>query len=114
MGRAFWITIAVALGLLAIGWTFKVAPAAADEMSDRARWFKELMVPGTDVSCCDISDGHPVEARFADGGWQVHWAGAWRPVPPAIVLRTVSIDRNAYLFVYHGAWRCFVPPNLGS
>jgi hypothetical protein len=108
--------LATALGLVA------ALPAYAhdadhpyDADSDRARWFKTLTVPGsTTAICCNIADGHQVEAKYEGHTWYAKWQGVWVSIPPNIVLKESSIDEDAYLFVYYGALRCFVPPDHGS
>jgi hypothetical protein len=86
---------------------------AYDENSERALWFKSLQVPGSAAICCNVADGHPVEAEQRDGVWYAKWQGEWIAIPAAIVLKDVSIDEWAYLFIYNGELRCFVPPNRG-
>ncbi|HVU80054.1 MAG TPA: hypothetical protein VHD37_01685 [Candidatus Paceibacterota bacterium] len=87
---------------------------AYDESSDRAEWFKSLKVPGSPTAiCCNIADGHAVQAEQRNGVWYAKWQGEWILIPSQIVLKDVSIDEWAYLFTYYGTLRCFVPPNRG-
>lgn len=112
------LALIIAIVVVAIAGVIRVVPALSGELTDRGRWFKSLTVPtgapGAGGLCCDISDGFPVEAENRGGLWFVNrHDDGWVPVPPEIVLKEVSIDEHAYLFIYNGNWRCFVPPLQG-
>ena len=97
-----------------------------DPNSEKSQWFNSLVVPEGNTYagrlCCDTSDGFPVESEFKnvpsddpDGSthWYAKYHDIWTKVPDSIVLKTYSIDSKAYLFVYQGQKRCFVPPVNG-
>ena len=89
-----------------------------DPNSERSKWFNSLVVPQNAPFggrlCCDTSDGFAVDAEQRGDQWYAKWKDDWVVVPANIVLKTVSIDEKAYLFVYQGQKRCFVPPLNGS
>jgi hypothetical protein len=76
---------------------------AAGHDPARADWFESLKRPGTDASCCNLTDCRRTEARqLADGSWRALVDGlhgpTWMDVPPAKVLeRPLSIDGEAYV-----------------
>jgi hypothetical protein len=87
---------------------------AHDPSTARGAWFKSLKQPGSDASCCDISDCRQTEANWRDGQWWAKVAGEWTPVPPSRELDKKSFDGEAYVcanrdfkIIY-----CFVRPNL--
>jgi hypothetical protein len=90
----------------------------------RSDWFKSLLQPGTEFSCCDISDCRRTEARWERGQWWAEIKGTWRPIPAtAVVNHPISIDGDAYVCASNiNDWRiridpviyCFVPPHFGS
>ena len=93
------------------------APGSEDHrvLSPHADWIHSLRRGG--VSCCDMSDGRPVEARIVGGVWQVRFrpgslAGApvgWVPVEDAAVLRVANPVGAPVAFWAGGRVLCFVP-----
>lgn len=86
---------------------------------DRKAWFKSLRMPGSGISCCDVSDCKQTDAVWQGGGW---WArsnvsGKVVAIPPAKVLQLPhSIDGEAYLCEGPASATifCFIPPSPGS
>jgi hypothetical protein len=72
------------LGLLA-GVAEANPPPDAD--MSLAPWFQSLKQPGTGMSCCSMADCRPADFRIQGGQYQAMIGGAWRPVPPEVVLR---------------------------
>lgn len=111
-----YLTVIVTmLGMAAVALVLMAWPAPAQ---DRGAWFKSLRMPGSGVSCCDISDCKQTDAQWQAGGW---WAVSRYhkklvPIPPAKVLqKPMSIDGEAYLCEGQaGTIFCFVPPSPGS
>lgn len=97
------------LGLVA----FPMSQAFAAE--DRGAWFKSLKQPGSNTSCCDISDCRRTTADWREGQWWAVVAGEWTPIPPTRELDKQSIDGDAYVcssptrHIY-----CFVRPDFGT
>lgn len=99
-----------------------IAAASGDQR--RLDWYDSLK-NGMDVQCCDRSDGHQLgddKVKLIGSQWFVFLDDMkkWAPVPPQAVIRTPSIDGQAYLFrmPYPSEWspdgiRCFVPPIPG-
>ena len=85
------------------------------EAQDRASWFKSLKQPGTEISCCDISDCKRAEANWRNGQWHAVVEGKWTPIPPEKELDKKSIDGDAYVCssptrrIY-----CFIKPDFGT
>ena len=96
-----------------------IAAASGDQR--RLEWYDSLK-NGQNVPCCDKNDGHQLaegKAKLVQGQWFVYLDDAkrWAPVPPMAIIKTPSIDGQAYLFrmPYPLAWspdgiRCFIPP----
>lgn len=84
---------------------------------DRASWFKGLKQPGTNASCCDISDCKATEAYW-QGGWFAKLPnGETTPIPDnKILMDKNSIDGKAYLCAgpTTGVVYCFVRPWMGG
>jgi len=106
----------------------RAGPAEREEaLSDpsRSEWFSSLKRPGTEVSCCDVSDCGRTQAKQMDDGlWQAMMrtvnGAAWAAIPPEIVLRNKpSPDGEAYLCQSEPISTrapklyCFIPPTPG-
>jgi len=110
-------SVAIAAAVLAL-----VLRAAADETADTNAWFKSLMQPGTNRSCCDIADCHRVQADWHDGTWWALIDDQWQRVEPSRVLKQDSIFADAVACTVKpvsniGAESlilCFVPPFNGT
>lgn len=84
-------------------------------LAPHAAWITGLRRGG--VSCCDLADGRPVEARSRGEGWQVRFRpgqleGApvdWVDVPAEAVIRGENPVGLPVAFWYGGQVRCFVP-----
>jgi hypothetical protein len=90
-----------------------VSFAAVAQAGDRHSWFEGLKMPGTAISCCDISDCRRTDADWRGGQWWATVNGMWTPIPPAKELTKRSIDGDAY--VCAGPNRtvyCFVRPDM--
>lgn len=89
-----------------------MAPAGV-HAEDRGAWFKSLMMPGSQVPCCDVSDCRRTDARFQEGQWWAIVRGQWMPIPMDRELRRESIDGDAYVCASSAEDRmifCFIPP----
>ena len=87
-------------------------PLRAEDL-DRAEWFKSLMMPGSQVPCCDISDCARTEAHWRDGQWWAKVRGLFVPIPRDRELNRQSIDGDAYVCASYAEDRmifCFIPP----
>lgn len=88
---------------------------------DRGAWFKGLKQPDTGLSCCSISDCHPVPSKFEKGQW---WALSrntkrFEPIPDEkVLIDKTSILHEAVLCEseYTQVFKpfCFVPLPSGS
>ncbi len=99
-------------------------PAWGHEFKDPARddWYSSLKNT-QNVMCCDKSDGHQWPDKWTreiGTQWFVYLNDKWVPVPPQAVIKTPSIDGQAYLFRMvipvdgsPDGIRCFVPPIPG-
>ena len=74
-----------------------VSSATVARAEDRHAWFKSLTMPGTTISCCDISDCRRTEADWHGGQWWATVDGQWTPIPPNKELSKRSIDGDAYV-----------------
>lgn len=96
----------------------------ADMLAPYGDWVRGLRNPASGVGCCSLSDCRAVEYRIAAGGAGYDAfldaaifpgaPGAWRPVPPEVVLRTANPTGSAV--ACWAAWRkesagffCFAP-----
>ena len=80
-------------------------------------WYRSLKQPGTGVSCCDISDCRPVEARTAGDHWQALIGDRWLDVPPEKVLKARDNPTGSAVACYiQGTqdvyWFCFLPSSM--
>lgn len=80
-------------------------------------WYKSLRQPGTGISCCDISDCRPVEARTSGEGWEFDASGRWVAVPSTKVIQNKPNPTGRAVACYVGAGDtvvlfCFVPPSM--
>lgn len=100
------------LGQTALIGLVVVAFATVARAEDRHAWFKSLTMPGTNASCCDISDCRQTKADWRAGQWWATVDGQWTPIPPDRELSKRSIDGEAYVcagpshYVY-----CFIKPD---
>lgn len=90
--------------------------ATSSRAEDRASWFKSLMQPDSDVSCCDVSDCKRTKAHWARGQWWAEVYGLEMPIPNSKVLDKKSIDGDAYVCAAPASRTiyCFVPPDFGA
>jgi hypothetical protein len=105
--------LAVAAGLaLGLSLTASAAPPPGVGPNDpMATWFRDLMRPDTNASCCDSSDCRRVNPRMTPTGWDARIGNAWLPVPPDRVLRQDNPAGEAVAcFVPSLGIICFVPP----
>jgi hypothetical protein len=96
------------------------------DAANRSAWFQSLRMPGTNASCCDVSDCQRTEADFRAGRWWAVVDKKWREIPHKSVLaHPTSIDGFAYVCAGSPTWGisgfgrdppiyCFVPPNWPS
>lgn len=109
-GAIFFLVAMVVIWLVcalmaAIASAPKARSAEAGEGHDpaRAAFFHGLKQPGTDISCCDISDCRKTRAEWKAGGWRAEvlmpdGSKAWTAIPPSkVLLKPPSIDGEAYL-----------------
>ena len=60
-------------------------PADADPAL--APWFRSLLVPGTSISCCSVTDCRPTEYRIEADHYEALIGGNWIVVPPDRILQ---------------------------
>lgn len=99
-----------------------IAAASGDQR--RLDWYDSFK-NGVDTACCDKNDGHQIaedKTKLVGTQWYVYLDDEknWAPVPPQAVIKTPSIDGQAYLFRMWSpvgwsshAIRCFIPPIPG-
>jgi hypothetical protein len=70
-----------------------VVPAPAHD------WYAGLKVPGTELLCCGQKDCHPVPDQESPGDEELKVLidGAWRVVPPNLVLGMFSPDGQTHV-----------------
>jgi hypothetical protein len=103
--------LAAGSALTSFLWLCAVTAALAD--NDRAAWFKSLMMPGSKVPCCDVSDCTRTEAQWREGQWWAMVRGLLVPIPRDRELNRESIDGDAYVCASYAEDRmifCFIPP----
>jgi hypothetical protein len=113
MGARFPRLVATASLLLLsahLGVAMAQPPSSADPNSPLGLWYRSLMVPNTESSCCSIADCRPVQARLAGDHWEVLTAYGWLSVPPELILRRDNPDGRPIACLHFGIIRCFVPP----
>lgn len=100
----------------ALRWVILVMASSAQAAGpDASQWYKSLMVPGTNASCCDVSDCRPAKATFDGDRWWVLTPTGRLVVPPDAILETESLDGiSAYACIFGGRVRCFVRPGSGG
>lgn len=133
--------LALAVSALVASWSLAAAAELGAGESSRAAWFRSLKQPGTNLSCCDISDCRRTKAEWRGNGWVAEVAmpdgtKRWTPIPAERVLKQPhSIDGEAYLCQSAGSVAgpaylngiglvtqgeseptiyCFIPPDMGS
>ena len=50
-------------------------------------WFRSLLVPGTSVSCCSVTDCRATEYRIEADHYEALIGGSWQVVPPDKILQ---------------------------
>lgn len=82
-------------------------------------WYKSLKQPGTEVSCCDVSDCHEVEARTKDDHWEVFVGSKWWAVPNTKVLKNKENPTGSAVSCFsrfspqdEPYFYCFVAPSM--
>ena len=86
-------------------------PPGADPDSPTGMWFRKLMRPDTNTSCCDASDCRRVESRMTPSGWAAHIGSTWMAVPPDRVLRQENpVGEAVACYLPWLGIICFVPP----
>lgn len=80
-------------------------------------WFRSLKQPGTEVSCCDVSDCKPVEARTTNGRWEAFIDNRWVEVPDGKILQSKSNPTGSAVACYTALGEsvhffCFVTPPM--
>ena len=50
-------------------------------------WFRSLLVPGTSISCCSVTDCRPTEYRIEADHYEALIGGNWIVVPPDRILQ---------------------------
>jgi hypothetical protein len=76
---------AAATVLAATGAAVAQPPANADPAL--APWFRSLLQPGTEVSCCSVADCRPTEYRVERDHYEALIGGNWLAVPADKVLQ---------------------------
>ena len=60
-------------------------PADADPA--HGPWFRSLLVPGTSISCCSVTDCRATEYRIEADHYEALIGGTWHVVPPDKILQ---------------------------
>jgi hypothetical protein len=106
-----WTAVTAGLALSIALAASAAPPPGADPSDPMARWFRDLMRPDTNTSCCDASDCRHVNARMTPTGWDARIGNAWLPVPPDRVLRQDNPTGEAVAcFLRSLSIICFVLP----
>jgi hypothetical protein len=67
------------------------ATAAAQPPADAdpalGPWFRSLLVPGTSISCCSVTDCRATEYRIEADHYEAFIGGSWQVVPPDKILQ---------------------------
>ena len=108
---AAFVVLAAALAL-GISFAASAAPPPGTNPNDpMATWFRDLMRPDTNTSCCDASDCRRVNSRMTPTGWDARIGNTWIPVPPDRVLRQSNPTGEAVAcYLPNLGIICFVPP----
>jgi hypothetical protein len=127
----------VVAGFLSIQATALAAPPeGADPNSSMGQWYRSLMQPNSNASCCGLGDCRPVEARLTPVGWEIKlslivgqlrkesgeldpvMADKWISVPNDKVLKRENLDGRPIACVGGGddpgippSIHCFIPPS---
>ena len=95
---------------LSLMWPISALPS---EIGD---WYKSLRVPGTNISCCDISDCGRIDNddwRTTSEGYEVRLSGQWVKVPDERVLTNSGNPTGAaVLCAINGRVLCFIAGEL--
>jgi len=113
------VALALCLALAALPAYAAPPPVGSEDwavMGPHSEWIRSLRRQG--VSCCDLSDGRPVDARIQNGRWQVRFRAGQLPTAPLhwtdvhddAVLRIENPIGPAIAFWAGGRVLCFVPP----
>lgn len=76
---------ALALLLLLAGSALAAPPQNADPAL--APWYRSLLQPGTEMSCCSLADCRPTEYRIKSDHYEALIGGSWLAVPPDKILQ---------------------------
>ena len=104
------VSLAAGLALISIA-AAAAPPPGSDPNSPAAAWFRDLMRPDTNTSCCDASDCRNVDSRITPDGWEARIGARWLPVRPDRVLHQNNPTSQAV--ACYLPWLgiiCFVPP----
>jgi hypothetical protein len=105
------VVIAAGLALSLPLAAFAAPPPEADPNDPIRLWFRDLMRPDTNTSCCDSSDCRRVASRMTPTGWDALIRNKWIPVAPENVLRQNNPTGEAVAcYLPHLGIICFVPP----
>ena len=112
LSRAARASVSVVAGLVLISIAAPAAPPSGSDLnSPTATWFRDLMRPDTNTSCCDASDCRTVVSRITPDGWEARIGARWLRVPPDRVLHQTNPTGQAV--ACYLPWLgiiCFVPP----
>lgn len=97
-------TLALVAGLCAAGSALAADPAGHAKY--HSQFYKHLMIPGTQRSCCNDRDCRPVPHRVTLKGVEVQANGHWFIPPKHRTMTKVTPDGGAHL--------CSVPNYDGS
>ena len=64
-----------------------VAQPPPDADPALAPWFRSLLVPGTNISCCSVTDCRATEYRIEADHYEALIGGKWFVVPPDKILQ---------------------------
>jgi hypothetical protein len=93
MNRAMIRAFLVAATLMAVFLCAVGAHARDDGQytnSANKEWFQSLRIPGTQTSCCDLSDCHTVDYDIKGDHYRAFIEGEWVAIPNEKVLNNVG------------------------
>jgi len=61
------------------------------------QFYDRLKKPGTDTSCCNLTDCRPTSSRSAGAHYEVLINGAWVRVPPEKIVKVMAPDMGAHV-----------------
>lgn len=87
-------------------------PPVSDPNSPRSQWYRSLMKPGTQTSCCGEADCRPTDTQQTATGWQAwvdkRWGVSpadWVDIPADKILQDVANAEDKAVLCYRSMTR---------